>query len=451
MGAGAALAAAPSPAQRPNVLLVLADDLASWMLGCYGNTEIKTPNLDQLAARGMRMINSFCCTPVCSPSRATLLSGRTPMQHGIYDYLNATVQPGPPEERAQAGPPPSFANEILAPQVFAKAGYRTGYAGKWHLGNDKNPGRDLAWSYTFNTGSSPYQNPTLYRNGQEVRETGYLPEIITRGALEFLDAAKPTEPFFLTVSHFNPHSPYEGHPDRYLSMYKDARFESFGYEPRPAANAFAGKAFYNDFLGNLRKCAASTTALDDQIPPLLKKLDEKGLRDNTVILFVGDNGFLLGQHGLWSKGHASAPINMYEESIGVPCIWNWPGKIPAQATRSELVSFYDVLPTLSEATGVPAPQRNLCGRSYFKLLRNQPLGKRETWPSYVYGNFRYADYVRDQRYKLVLRHDGQGPNELFDIRADRRERVNQFDNPQFLNTRDRLAAALKDWKSRYSS
>lgn len=436
-------------APRPNVLLIVADDLASWMLGCYGNTEIRTPNIDRLARSGVRFINNFCCTPICSASRATLFTGRTPMQHGIHDFLTEKPVEKPPQ--GQAAPPPSFQNEVMISDLLAGAGYNCGYVGKWHMGNDQQPGHGYQYSYTMLGGSRSYTDPEMALNGKMIQEKGYLADLMTQRAGEYIDQQSAAKPFFLTVSYLNPHTPYSGHPQKYYDMYKDTRFETVGFE-KPAPNALREKDLLNDTLGNLRKCAASVTALDDQIPLLLNRLQQKGVRDNTIVVLTGDNGYLLGRHGLWSKGLASDPINMYEEVMQVPMLWNWHGRIPAELARPELVSFYDMLPTVCEATGVSAPSgRNLCGRSYLPLATNQPLPKKQPWTNLVFGHFRNADMARDSRYKLVSRNAGEGPNELFDLRADPREKMNQFENPAFVTVRDRMRRALDGWRKKYSS
>jgi arylsulfatase A-like enzyme len=454
-GAAAPLAAqkktptAPAPV-RPNIVLVLADDLAAWMLGCYGNQEIRTPHIDLLARGGVRFLNNFVVTPICSASRATLFTGRTPRQHGIHDFLTPRPIDQPPQ--GQKEPPPSFANETMISDVLSQAGYQCGYVGKWHMANDTQPGHGYRYTYTFEGGSSGYQDPVMYLNGETVTEKGYLTELTTQRAVEFLNRQQLGQPFFLTVSYFNPHTPYTGHPEKYYDLYANVNFETVGWEPA-APNALREKDLLKDIVGNLRKCAASVTALDDQIPVLIKQLDQKGLRDNTLIVFTGDNGFLLGRHGLWSKGLASDPINMYEEVMQVPMIWNWRGRTPVEATRPELVSFYDVFPTLCEVAGVSVPAvRNLPGRSYLPLALNRPLPKGQPpWPTTVFGSFRNTDMARDNRYKVVLRNGGRGPNELFDLRADAREKTNQYDNPQFLTVRERLSAELAAWRSKYGS
>ena len=443
------LAQSSKAPERPNILLVLADDLAAWMLGCYGNKEIRTPNMDELARGGTRFQNNFVCTPICSASRATLFTGRLPRQHGIQDFLTDKPVADPPQGQEVA--PPSFKNEVLLSDVLAGQGYDCGYVGKWHMGDDATPQHQNRFWYTMLGGSAPYQNPKMSWNGKIVEEKGYLPELMTGKACEFLGGQSGQKPFFLTVSYFNPHTPYDGHPQKYYDMYAKTSFDGVGWQPM-AANALRERELMRDPIANMRKCAASVSALDDQIPVLVRKLRERRLWENTLVIFCGDNGFLLGRHGLWSKGLASNPINMYDEVMSVPMIWNWPGKIPVQQVRPELVSFYDVMPTLCELTGAPVPAgRNLCGRSYLPLVFNRPLPKKEPWRNTVFGQFRNTDMARDSRNKLVLRNDGAGPNELFDLRTDPRENVNQYNNPQYLTPRDRLAGEIAEWKKRYSS
>lgn len=435
--------------RRPNIVLIVADDLAAWMLGCYGNKEIRTPNIDLLARTGTRFVNSYCVTPVCSASRATLFTGRLPWQHGIQDFLTAKPVDNPPQ--GQTAPPPSFQSEIMISDILAGEGYRCGYTGKWHMGDDAKPQHKYDFWYTMAGGRATYQDPRMSLNGKIVEEKGYLADLITARAFEFLDRQSADAPFFLTVSHFNPHVPYEGHPQKYYDMYAQTMFETIGWQPA-APNALREKEMLKDTVGNIRKAAAATTALDDQVGALFNKLRERQLLDNTLIVFTGDNGFLLGRHGLWSKGLASDPINMYEEVMQVPLIWSWLGKVPAENTRPELVSFYDFLPSLCEATGAPLPSgRNLCGRSYLPLASNKPLPKKDPWPRLLFGHYRNTAMVRDARYKAVIRNGGKGPNELYDLRSDPREAVNQYNNPQFLNVRDRLRRELDAWHKKYGA
>ncbi|MFN7946753.1 MAG: sulfatase-like hydrolase/transferase [Blastocatellia bacterium] len=446
MVAGAASAQRrPRAADRhPNILLIIADDLAAWHTGCYGNQEIRTPNLDRLAQNGIRMKNSFVVTPICSPSRATLLTGRVPRQHGIYDYLVARPDKNP--EQGQKDVPASFSQEVMLSDLLAANGYECGYVGKWHLGNEPVPQHHFTyWRVWQRVGSGPYNDPEIGRDdGSILKERGYLPEVLTRHAADFI-RRRHAQPWFLVVSHFNPHTPYEGHPQRYLDLYRNVNFTTFGIEPK-APNALREAEFMNDPIPALRKAAASTTALDDQIPPLLEALERTGQRDHTLIVFVGDNGFLYGRHGAWSKGWAQNPIVMYEEVVRVPMIFNWPGVLRGGQTPEQFVSFTDVLPTLLEAsaTGARLPDRNLPGRSFWPMLN----GRKQAWENTAYFNFRYADAIRDERYKLILRN-GEGPDELFDFQRDPREKENRIDDPQLRAVKQRLRAKLEQWVRKY--
>lgn len=437
--------ARPAAAPRPNIVLILTDDLPAWALGCYGNPEIRTPNIDAFARAGTRFMNSLVCTPVCSASRATLFTGRTPNQHGILDFLTPNPVADPPQ--GQAAPPDSFARQTMLSDLLHAAGYRCGYSGKWHLGSDQRPGHGYEFTYTFDGGTSPYQDPVMYLNGKRRQERGYLADLITAQACSFIDAQRPDQPFFLTVSHFNPHTPYEGHPAKYYEMYANASFEKQSLM-QPAENALREKEYLQDMLGSFRKCAAAITALDDQLPPLRRKLMEKGFFDNTLVIFTSDNGYLMGRHGLWSEGHASHPVNMYEEVMQAPMIWSWPGRVPVGVVRPELISFYDFLPSVCAAAGVAAPG-GLCGRNYLPLATNRALPKGETWRDLVFGHFRYAWMARDNRFKLVIREEGQGHHELFDLRQDPGEFKNLYEDARYVTVRDRLWSELAAWRDKY--
>jgi arylsulfatase A-like enzyme len=361
-----ALSAQKKPAAPPpNILLIVAGDLGTWMLGCDGNREIRTPNIDLLAKQGTRFGSNFARTPVSAASREALFapSGKTTLSN-----------------------------------VLAAQGYNCGNAGAWQ------------------SGDAPMDS-------------------VTGKAQQFLDQQTKDKPFLLTVNYADPRPPYEGHAPQYHEMYAKSTFEGMGREP-VSANAAANKDMLKDVVGSLRKCAAAVSALDAQIPLLLAALQTRGLRENTLIVFCSANGSLLGRHGLWGDGAASDPPNMYEEVVRVPMIWNWPGRVPVESVRNELVSSYDVMPSLCEAAGV-APA-GLTGRSYAVLAFGKRLPKKQPWRNVVTGQIGNTQMARDSRYKLVLRSQGKGPNELYDLAVDPRERVNRYDNPGFISIREQL-------------
>lgn len=443
-------------AARPNILLIISDDLAAWMTGCYGNEEIQTPAIDKLAAQGVRFANSYVCTPVCSPSRATLFTGRTPMQHGIEDFLTPQPVANPPQ--GQAAPPESFRKELFLSDILAANGYTCGYSGKWHMGWEDQPQHGFHYWYVMPGGSSPYQNPVMFSNAggngvKRVQETGYLADRINEHGVQFMERARQAkQPWFAVVSHFNPHTPLDGHPQKYYDLYKDAEFQTFGIEPAKP-NALREKNLLADPIGNIRKTAAATTALDDRVGELIDYVEAKKLSESTLVVFVGDNGFLLGRHGYWSKGLASDPINMYEEVMRVPLLLRWLGRIPPGRVRQELVSFYDFVPSVLDLLEIPQPKgRNLCGRSYWPLATTRALGQ---WDNRVFGYFRNTSMGRAEQYKLVLRNiegnQARGPNELWDLKADPSEHSNRFDDRALRREQGRLTKDLLAWIKKYSA
>ncbi len=215
------LAQRKSSGRKPNILLVLANDLGAWMLGCFGNKEIRTPNLDLLARGGTRFLRHSVCAPAGAPGRASLLTGRTPRQHGLEDA------------------PARFRNEIMISDLLASAGYNCGYVGRWDMGEGEKPQHGFRSWYT-------------------------LPEMMTQRAAQFLEEQKAEAPFFLVASYFLPDAPYDGHPRKYYDQYAKTTFETTGWLPA-ASNAAQGKEYLKDTVGSLRKCAAAVSALDDQV------------------------------------------------------------------------------------------------------------------------------------------------------------------------------------------
>jgi len=432
----------------PHVLMILTEDLGAWLCGCYGNREIRTPNIDLLARLGVRYTNAFVVTPASSASRATLMTGRTPMQHGIHDFLTAHPVADPPQ--GQAAPPQWFADEEMLSDLLAARGYQCGFVGKWDMGNDANPGHSFGFTYTTPTPDMPYRNPTMSRNGKLENRNGYLPEIITGAAVEFLEQQSGEKPFLLVVSYPNPHEPYEGHPPEFYEMYKDVRFESIGWIPK-AENALRGKEYMEDPVASMKKFAASVSAVDAQLKILLDHLRKTKLWSDTLVVFTSVTGHTMGRHGLWGTGLASNPPNMFDEVMRVPLIFSWPGEIPVELSRPDMVSFCDILPTICQACRTaPSPERNVPGRSFLYQFSRRALPPDEDWRTTVFGYYRDTRMARDNRFKVILRNEGEGPNELYNLRRDPREFRNEYDNPQYVTVRDRLSARLREWTERYS-
>ena len=436
-----------SPFARPNFVLIVAEDLAAWMLGCYGNLELKTPNLDKLAASGVRFINNFACTPASSASLATLLTGRIPRQHGIADYLTST--PGKNPERGQSAPPASFSTEVLLPDVLSPAGYHCGFVGRWNLGNDEHPGHGFSEAVTMPSGDPVATNPAVLLNGQTTQETGSTCEVLTRHATGFI--GRQNGPFLLVVSYPGASASNEGLPTKYVELYKASGFQTFGIQPA-STSALDGKAMLRDTVASIRKTAAAIALLDDQVGEFQKAIIQKGVFENTVVVFTSTAGQFLGRRGLWGSGYASNPPNLFEESVHTPLIVSWPSRIPTGTSRPELVSAADLVPTLSEIAGAQLPSgRNLSGRSFLTVASGKPLPKRQPWKDLVFGELRGVEMARDNRFKLLLRAEEQGADELYDLRKDSNERINQFENQEYADARTRLEAELRAWHEKYAS
>ncbi len=368
-------------APRPGILLlILADELPNFMLGAFGNKQVRTPTLDLLAQMGMSFSNHFSCSPAVAAGRNTLLTGCTPMQLGDGGT-------------AVAADPLS--------KILAAAGY----------------------------------------NCQEGNAAA---------ALQFLDGQTAGKPFFFTLNCPTLRPPYDAIPQQFVDMYSTEPFD--GYAPDlPAFNAADGKEMLRNILGNVRKAAAAVTALDDSLKPVLAKVRARGLTDSTLVIFTSTTGALWGRHGLWDSGNASDPPNMFEEAVLTPMFWSWPGHIPAIAHRTELVSAYDFVPSICEMAKVAPPQRNLCGRSYVPLVEVKELPRKAPWRKSVCARLGNTSMAREDRYKMVSRNDGKGPNELYDLVVDPTEKENQAENPQFLTLRHELSGILNKWTADYST
>jgi arylsulfatase A-like enzyme len=363
------LAAKKPTGETPHIVLILADNLPAWMLGCYGNKEVLTPNVDRLAKTGTRFVNHIAGAALPGPARAALLTG---------------------SPAASAAP----LDKLLAPAGYTSQGAAT-----------------------------------------------------SAEAIRVLDTQDGSKPLFLTVTLSGFAPPYPG-ADKFLDRYASSRFESM--EQAPAArNIAADREMFASLLPSLRKAAAAASAIDDEVGAIATKLTQKKLLDNTLIIFTAPTGSLIGRHGLWGGSAASDPPNLFEEVIATPMIWTWPARIAPFSTRPEVVSAFDFLPSLCDLTPAEAPA-SLPGRSYLLMAQGKPLPKKEPWRSLAFLPAGSGGVARDDRYKLVIRNNGSGPNELYDLKADAQERVNQFDNPQFLTVKTQLSGELAKWKQKYA-
>ncbi len=247
-------------------------------------------------------------------------------------------------------------------------------------------------------------------------------------------------------AHYAPLTEVNSIPDKYRKPYDASNFSQLGWLPAVANASYPGAM--KEIGPNLRKSAAAITAFDDQLPAIQTKLRERGLVDSTLLILAGTNGVLLGRHGLWGDGRASKPPNMYAEVIEVPLFLQWPGQIPTEGARPEVVSLYDVLPTVCDITGA-TPQRTSCGRSLSTAVFDRPWPKKQSWRNFAFAEYEDTMMGRDKRYKLVVHPGGAG--ELYDLSVDPGEMANRIADPQFLQVRDEFMHEIHNWKQHFSA
>ncbi|GAA4657404.1 sulfatase-like hydrolase/transferase [Arthrobacter cryoconiti] len=432
----------------PNIVFILSDDQGPWALGCAGNDEIQTPHLDALATSGTRLENFFCVSPVCSPARASLMTGQIPSRHGVHDYLTG-VEVGPKA-------PDFLAGQALFTDVLADHGYRLGLAGKWHLGANDAARRGFVHWFGLEGGGSPYRDATMYRNGEREKVSEYLTDAITADAHAFLDKeANREEPFFLSVNYTAPHKPWKGqHPKEFEDLYADCSFASCPQEaPHPWQPTVNGVAIGGepDVRAALVGYFAAVSAMDAAIGSIMEHLELLGIANDTLIIFSSDNGFNAGHHGVWGKGNGTFPQNMYDSSVKVPAIFHWPGHIDADVVRHELLSAYDVAATILDLAGLdPAPFEAGPGSSFAPLLapaaktRSGAAADRQDQAVVVYDEYGPVRMIRTHEWKYVHRYP-DGPHELYNLAADPGERQNLMDDGDTHHTISGLRAQMAEW------
>lgn len=418
--------------RRTNIVYILTDDQGYWALGCNGNTEISTPNLDRLAAEGMRMENFFCTSPVCSPARASLLTGRIPSQHGIHDWLR--------EGNSGEGGVEYLEGMSGFSDYLAASGYTCGVSGKWHMGSSEKPQKSFSHWFVTPGGGGTYLNAPVIKDGKLTTAEGYLTDAITEDAIGFLDAhAGDENPFCLYVAYTAPHAPLvDQHPQRFLDLYEDCPFESCLQDPRhpwmprnPTEIQFSDRFCAKDrermtVRDLLMGYYAAISAMDEGVGKIVARLEKLGIRRDTLVCFLSDNGYSCGQHGLWGKGTCTDPVNMYDTSVKVPAIFSHPGKIRPGTVCTALLSGYDLMPTLLDYADVENPNAaKLPGHSFAPILLQQvPENRRES--VVVFDELGPVRMIRTHAWKYVRRYPA-GPDELYDLKHDPGERFNLLD------------------------
>lgn len=430
--------------KRPNVLVILTDDQRWDALGLGGSKHLKTPNMDRLGNEGVYFKNAFCTTSLCSPSRASLLSGLYAHTHGVVN--NFTEYP---------------ARLKSFPLVLKSNGYTTAYVGKWHMGEDNDEPRPGFDWFVTHKGQGKYFDTEFNFNGQR-REVvkGYYTHVVTDMAVEWLKRDRGDQPWMLMIGHKAPHSFYFPEP-KYDKAFEKVRVPypetAFLLDDKPdwlrqrlyTWHGIYGPLFdwrkkfpddspeaVKDFEAMTRAYWATLLSVDDSVGRLYELLRQRGELDNTLVVYLGDNGILNGEHGMVDKR------TMHEASIRIPLVVRYPGLTPTDQPRviEEQVLTLDVAPSILELCGAPALE-SIHGRSWVRLVQKGDPDWRKSW-FYHYNYEKQFPYtpnvrgVRTESWKYMHYPHGDGkPDrhkaELYNIEFDPEERHNLIDRPKY--------------------
>jgi N-acetylglucosamine-6-sulfatase len=445
--ASAAFAAEP----RPNVLLIVVDDLRFDDFGAAGHPFARTTNIDRIAREGAQFKNFFSVTPLCSPSRANILTGLETRHHGILDNTDRS----PLSHRL-----PTFARTLQA------AGYNTGFIGKWHMGNDPTPRPGFDFWISMK-GQGEVQDPELFENGKLERAPGYVTDIFTRRAVGFIEQSR-TAPFLLILSHkaLHPNNRQQADgtsvrigeggfipADRHKTLYADARPPRRGnYAVPPQGKPALERAIPGlPPLGpttvtpdeTIRDRLRMLAAVDEGLGQMLAALEKQNALDRTLVLIVGDNGYFYGEHGLSQERRLA-----YEESIRLPLLVRYPPRVKAGAEPVGLALTTDLAPTIVELAGAPA-MPGIDGRSLVPLFARTPADWRKSFLIEYTTDIVFPrtlkmgyDAVRTERYKYIRYRDLRDMNELYDLLEDPFELSNLIAAPTATAARQQMEKEL---------
>ena len=462
---------------RPNIIFIMSDDHAAHAISCYGSRINQTPNLDRIAAGGMRLDNCFCTNSICTPSRAAILTG-------TYNHVNGVTTLATMMD-----------NRLRTfPKLLRQAGYQTAIFGKWHLGTgpDHCPTGFDDWAVV--PGQGRYHDPQFVRKGGESEEPevvpGYVTDVITDMCLDWLDSRDEKRPFCLLCHHKAPHRPWD--PDeKHTDMFADEDIPEpetifDDYSNRAAAAAAATMRMECDFSLRDLKCEKPSglsdrearrwayqryikdylrvvASVDDNVGRLLDYLDTEGLAADTLIIYTSDQGFFLGDHGWYDKRF------MYEESLRMPFVARYPREIEAGSVSDDMVLNVDFPALFLDLAGVPIPE-DFQGHSFRSVLRGQtPPDWRQSmyyryWMNEAHHNVAAHYGIRTRQYKLIYYYyDGCGQKgargpiqkgdprcikdhppewELFDLELDPNEMNNVIDDPAYADIAEKLKNEL---------
>ena len=452
-----------------NIIFILTDDHRHDFMGFTGKVAwLQTPAMDKMAKEGVWLKNATVTTALCSPSRASILTGQYAHTHKVVDNFSALPD-----------------NLIFFPEYLQKAGYQTGFFGKWHMGNMGDEPQKGFHHWESFKGQGVYYNPLLNINGERIafKDSSYITDLLTTHAIDWMRKQPKDRPFFMYVSHKGVHDEftpalrhrgmYHGKPIEYASTINltasPGSILRGDLKKSPTAALAKGDSNFNvtdipawvwkqryswhgvDFMYNGRvdfddfyyRYCETLMAVDESVARIIKELEAKGEADNTMIVYMGDNGFLMGEHGLIDKR------NMYEESQKVPLLVYAPGMKFKNHTIDPVIQNIDIAPTVLAAAGVDIPKQ-MQGQSFLPLLRGDSIAWRDKAFYEYYWEFSYPQTpttlgVRAGNYKFIFYPGIWDISEFFDLSKDPEEKNNLYKHPAYQGEIAKLRKELWDW------
>ncbi len=416
--------------KRPNIVFILSDDHRWDYMSCVGHPFIKTEQMDRLAAEGVLFNNAFVTTSLCSPSRASFLTGQYAHTHGVKNNLTVWKE-----------------ENVTFLELFKRAGYDTAFIGKWHMPGrlPKLRGVDQFITFTVQAGQGRYFNCPLIIDGVETpSRKPYITEELTDYALEFLGKERDN-PFCLYLSHKAVHHQFLPPPEL-KHLYDDVELpmpdEADSWITMTKGNMFTG--LFGPLERHWENYCEALVAMDQQIGRVLDKLEEMGVAENTIVVYAGDNGYFWGEHRLVDKRWP------YEESIRIPFIVRYPEAIKDPGRRADqMVLNIDLAPSLLDMAGVPIPE-NMEGDSFLPILESASTPGRKAW---LYEYFKEVPYNVPEHFAvrtdthIYVEYQGKARAQLFDIVHDPREMNNLIDTPEGNRLQPELKRMLEDLKA----
>ena len=431
-----------------NVVFILTDDHRFDFMGFTGKLPwLKTPNMDYLFNNGAWFKNAYVTTALCSPSRASILTGAYSHVHQIVDNVS-----------------PEPASNIYFPLYLQKAGYQTGFFGKWHMGEEDDHPRPGFHHWESFKGQGVYYNPSLNINGkrENYSDSTYITDLLTTHAIDWLKSRNKSKPFFLYLSHKAVHSPvtpakrHEGIyrkekyplPSTYYQTisdeYKKLNWPEWVKQQRYSWHGVDYPYHSHQSIEELVQLYCETLmGVDESIGAVMDYLKSENLDKNTLVIYMGDNGFSWGEHGLIDKRH------FYEESAKVPFLVHCPDIFPGGNVIGKMVQNIDVAPTVLAAAGLQSPP-DMVGKSFLPVLK----GDSTKWRDKIFYEY-YWEYdfpmtptvfgVRSDKFKYIRYYGIWDTNELYDLENDPEEKINLIANPEHAETVKKLAGDLYDW------